>query len=203
MKFLTALFVMIGLSAFGQGNPSFKSFWTNQFSTNNLQIRLKSNAVYVTNINIDVFNTISNSIVNNFNTSITNYANTAIRDGVEVFPFALSNTAPTAAVYWMDSGRTNAQGQRLIYQSINATNGVMLWGLTNCQRWDLLSMNIVASSTNRWIYFPTNLPHFDTNGMTLEASRGWGLLLFTNHNLVFTLQSNALTMTTIWVTPEQ
>lgn len=202
MKLLTALFVMLGLTAFGQGNPSFKSFATNQFTTNGLIIRVRTNAIAVSNFNIDVFNYITNVV----NSNVVLYADTAIRDGVEIFPFTLSNAVsdiPAAAVYWLDFGRTNTRGQRLIYQSVNGTNNVMFWGLTNCNRWDLLSLNVVSVTTNRWVFFPTTLPHFDTNGMTLFDTRGWGLLLFTNHNLVFTLQSNALTMTTIWVTPEQ
>lgn len=195
MKKLLSLTGLVLTLDVGAVNVDFKQFNTNQFSTNGHNISIKGSSspggggIQLSNFSTEVLNLITNSL-----------SDTAIRDGVEIYPIALSNAVsdiPAAAVYLLNCARSNSSNQRLIYQTITATNNVLLLAPTNFTRWDLISLNILSVTSNRYVYFPT-LPHLRTNDMTLTDLRGWGYLLMTNHNLVLTIQSNANTMTSIW-----
>jgi len=119
----------------------------------------------------------------------------ATLDGFKMSPAV--STATTNS-YWWDFGKTNALGQKLIYATLNATNTVNFLGATNGQLWSLLSVGVLANGADRNILFPTNLPFFSTNNMTL--TNGAYLLTLSNNTLLrFTLESNEFGLESQWV----
>lgn len=125
----------------------------------------------------------------------TNALSDAWKKGVVV------NPASSGTNYWVDFALTNSANVRAIYRTILATNDVYFLGLTNALLDDVASFSILASGADRLITFPP-LPHLDTNSLTLSGGR-YSLTLTNEHLLVFTVQTNALTLTTLWNTPEQ
>lgn len=113
--------------------------------------------------------------------------------GLQIFKSSVTNGIDT---YLLDFGRTNSLGQPYIYNSILATNRSRMV-VTNCSQWGLLSLNVVASA-NVFVFFPTNLPHLDTNGLTF-SNGVWGLVLTNGNELRMTFQSN-ITMSSLWTT---
>lgn len=99
--------------------------------------------------------------------------------------------------FWWDMGLTNAYGP-IVYRTITATQNVNFLGVTNSRQWGQLSINVVASGTNRLITVPTNLPHLNTNGLALMGSR-YGIWLTNGNEYRITVQSNS-TLSTLWTT---
>ncbi len=105
-----------------------------------------------------------------FTATGTNYiytigTNTSFLLGIDI-------TADSAVTnFWWNFNLTNAAGSRSIYQSILATANVNFLGVTNIQRWDLLSFDVVASGGSRTITFPTNLFRMKTNGLSVAGTR--------------------------------
>lgn len=141
-----------------------------------------------------------NAVIKHPAQSLTNTV--AIFDGVLITPFSTTNI-DQAHAYWLDFGKSNALGQNLIYQSVTATTNIVFWGITNCSRWRLLSVNVLASGRDCTVYFPTNLPHLGTNTLTYAVGKGWGVVVSNGQNAVLTLQSNANTMSSIWTISDQ
>lgn len=176
-------------------NPSFQSFTTNDFKTNGYIIALSP--AISNQWNVDATNA-ANSIVNQ---SITQNVSTigATLDGARILSSGFANGADT---YLLDFQLTNGTGQKLIYRTIAATNNCRLI-VTNAQTWGLLSLNIIASNINTLVLFPYPLPHLDTNGLTLFTTNSitnYSLTLSNGNELRLSLQSNAVTMSSLWQT---
>lgn len=98
--------------------------------------------------------------------------------------------------YALDFNRTNSRGY-YIYQSINGTNHVYFQYTTNATTWRLISLNVFANGGDRRIGIPTNLPHLNTNGLTLAGA--YYILTLSNQNeFRITLETNGVTMSTLW-----
>lgn len=98
--------------------------------------------------------------------------------------------------YALDFNRTNSRGY-YIYQSVNGTNHVYFQYTTNATTWRLISINVFANGGDRQIGIPTNLPHLNTNGLTLAGN--YYILTLTNQNeFRITLETNGVTMSTLW-----
>lgn len=104
--------------------------------------------------------------------------------------------------YWLDCGQTNGLGQDIIYASLSANNDVNILGFTNQVLWDIISINIVANGGNRNIYVPGWWPHFTTNGTPgwVTANGKYSLVLTNNSELRLTVQTNRITVSTLWQT---
>jgi hypothetical protein len=167
--------------------PDFRQFDTNYFNTNNLRVSLQP----------AVITAIGNT--NNY-LSINSYA--ATNRPVNLLEVFSMNPFSQVTNVWIEMGRTNSNGERLIYGTMTATNHVYLFGLSNAVRGSLLSFNVIASGGSRSITINSNLvPHFDTNVWTVAGAR-LQVLLQQNHEARLTFQSND-TMSVICYTPEQ
>jgi len=119
----------------------------------------------------------------------------ATLDGFDMLPVAQGNPSN---IYWLDFGKSNAAGTPLVYATLTATNDVRFAGITNCDKWRMLSFNVVASGGNRLIQMPTNFPHISTNGLTY-ANGSYQLTLTNGNEFRMTIQSNS-TLSTLWTT---
>jgi hypothetical protein len=183
-KILSLVVACISLSA-SAANPDIKAFDTNNFEASIASISIKNGGIWRSNLNQEVIDYFVSS----------NRQDTVIRDVLQVYPVSNGTN------YWLDFGRTNAQGQTYIYQTILATNNVTFIGATNCTYGGLLSLNVVASGGNRTVKFPPNLPHLDTNNLTLVGG-AYQLTLTKGNLLRASFQSN-ITFETLWYAPEQ
>lgn len=127
--------------------------------------------------------------------------NVVVTNGVDLlngFDMVVAAAGANTNFYWWDFGRTNSNGQKVIYGYLTATNDVAFYGPTNHKQWSLLSYNVVASGANRRVYIPSTLPHFNTNGFVLGG--GYYYFTLTNGNeFRMSIQSNR-TLSTIWST---
>lgn len=124
---------------------------------------------------------------------------TSLRDG---FMMSVAGAVSNTNQYWWDFGKTT-NGQHVIYASLDGTNDLQFLGVTNGLMWQPLSFNVVARGKNINMFMPTNLPHFNTNGWTLNAP--FYVYILTNGNeFRMTSQSNQLggvpTFSTLWTT---
>jgi hypothetical protein len=100
--------------------------------------------------------------------------------------------------YWIDFG-TLFGGP--MYGSILATNQyTCLFGLTNCARGKMFSINVDPSGANTTVLFPTNLfPHLNTNGLSTLGSF-YSITITNGNEFRLSLQSNWTTLSSTWAT---
>ncbi len=164
------------------------NFWVANSNGINDVIRRDTNSIVQ-----DVLSIVTNLFASSTSFGVTNRG-AAILSGFTLTPSAnLTN-------FWWDFGRTNANGERLIYATLGATTNVNFVGITNCNQWSILSFNLVASGSDVFVTFPSEvLPHFDSSYIANFDLGRFGFWLTNGNEFRMTLQSNS-TLSTLCAT---
>lgn len=177
-----------------------------------ISININSNAVtdLASNIAFNVSSnnsyTIVTNVVNNYQTNaiITTLTNTI----APYDEYALVRYASNIVFerYWLDFGKTNALGQRVIYGHLIDSNfpPAIFLDITNLTPNSMISFNVTSPNTSpnptRTIFLNTNVfqyPRFDTNGWFKNAS-GYGKILTNGNEFRMTIKTNDSGLSTLW-----
>ena len=115
-----------------------------------------------------------------------------ITSGTNIYP------SPVGTNFYIDFNIPSTRGY-YIYQSVIATNDVFFTRITNAVQWREVSINVLASGGTRRIGFTTNLPHANTNGLTI-INGCYSFYLTNGNEFRISVQTNGATLSTIWST---